>query len=157
MHTAVIDMWAPIVPVPELMAHIAENFPDAMLGYLRVFWKQAPTQATLRTGAPALARSLDDIVAELDAAGISRTLITGGRRADRLRSQQRRRGCGDSSSPTRPCRRQPTDASHVRALTTGGCPGGAAIDVRHPVNQPADDRGSRPRTPLRCFRQFWRT
>ena len=77
MHTPVIDMWAPIVPVPELMAHIAENFPDAMLGYLRVFWKQPANQATLRAGAPALARSLDDIVAELDAAGVARTLITG--------------------------------------------------------------------------------
>jgi len=77
MHASVIDMWAPIVPVPELMAHIAENFPDAMLGYLRVFWKQPPSQDTLRTGAPALARSLDDIVAELDAAGVARTLVTG--------------------------------------------------------------------------------
>ena len=38
-----IDMWAPIVPVPEVMSHVAENFPDAMLGYLRVFWKQRPT------------------------------------------------------------------------------------------------------------------
>ena len=77
MHTRVIDMWAPIVPVPDLMTHIGENFPDAMLGYLRIFWKQPATQETLRAGAPALARSLDDIVAELDAAGISRTLITG--------------------------------------------------------------------------------
>src|SRR5438128_809426 len=37
MATLVIDMWAPVLPVPEIMAHIAENFPDAMLGYLRLF------------------------------------------------------------------------------------------------------------------------
>src|ERR1044071_2482544 len=56
MHASIIDMWAPIVPVPELMAHIAENFPDAMLGYLRVFWKQPPSQDALRVGAPLVAR-----------------------------------------------------------------------------------------------------
>ena len=77
MRSPVIDMWAPIVPVPELMAHVAQNFPDAMLGYLRVFWKQRPTQEALRAGAPALARSLDDVLADLDAAGVTRTLITG--------------------------------------------------------------------------------
>jgi hypothetical protein len=77
MTTPVIDMWAPILPVPEIMAHVAENFPDAMLGYLRVFWKQRPSQDALRAGAPAMARSLDDVLALLDAAGIGRTLITG--------------------------------------------------------------------------------
>src|SRR5256712_10491526 len=77
MATSVIDMWAPVLPVPEIMAHIAENFPDAMLGYLRVFWKQRPSQEALRAGAPAMARSLSDVVAALDAAGITRTLITG--------------------------------------------------------------------------------
>jgi len=70
-------MWAPILPVPEVMAHVAENFPDAMLGYLRVFWKQRPSQEALRAGAPAMARSLEDVLATLDAAGIRRTLITG--------------------------------------------------------------------------------
>src|SRR5256712_6005893 len=75
--TPVIDMWAPILPVPEVMAHVAENFPEAMLGYLRVFWKQRPSEDALRAGAPAMARPLSDIVAALDAAGITRTLITG--------------------------------------------------------------------------------
>jgi len=74
---AVVDMWAPIVPVPEIMAHVAENFPDPMLGYLRVFWKQPPSQDAIRAGAPAMARPLEDIVAAIDAAGIGRTLITG--------------------------------------------------------------------------------
>ncbi len=32
MATPVIDMWAPVLPVREIMAHIAENFPEAMLG-----------------------------------------------------------------------------------------------------------------------------
>jgi len=73
----VIDLWAPIVPVPEIMAHIGGHFPDAMLGYLRVFWKQPPSQEAIRAGAPALARSLDDVVASMDAAGVTRTLVTG--------------------------------------------------------------------------------
>src|SRR5207245_10688679 len=77
MAAPVIDMWAPVLPVPEIMAHIAQNFPDAMLGYLRVFWKQQPSQQALRAGAPALARPLSEVVAALDAAGITRTLITG--------------------------------------------------------------------------------
>src|SRR5213593_1058647 len=77
MATPVIDMWAPVLPVPEIMAHVAENFPEAMLGYLRVFWKQRPSEDALRAGAPAMARPLSDIVAALDAAGITRTLITG--------------------------------------------------------------------------------
>src|SRR3989442_13360419 len=77
MPAPVIDMWAPVLPVPEIMAHIAEHFPDAMLGYLRVFWKQRPSQQALRAGAPAMARPLSDVIAALDAAGITRTLITG--------------------------------------------------------------------------------
>src|SRR5207249_11158162 len=77
MATPVIDMWAPVLPVPEIMAHIAENFPDAMLGYLRVFWKAPASQDAIRAGAPAMARPLDEIVAAIDAGGIGRTLITG--------------------------------------------------------------------------------
>src|SRR5207247_11036018 len=76
MATPVIDMWAPVLPVPEIMAHIAEHFPDAMLRYLRVFWKQRPSQAALRAGAPAMARPLSEVVAPPDAAGITRTLAT---------------------------------------------------------------------------------
>lgn len=36
----VIDMWAPIVPSREIMAHAADHFPPPQLGYLRVFFKQ---------------------------------------------------------------------------------------------------------------------
>jgi predicted TIM-barrel fold metal-dependent hydrolase len=77
MATPVIDMWAPILPTPEIMVHVAEHFPDAMLGYLRVFYKQPPTQETVRARMGAVARPLEDIVARLDAAGIARTLVTG--------------------------------------------------------------------------------
>jgi hypothetical protein len=34
---------------------------------------------------------------------------------------------GASSTPMRPCRRHPTDASHVCAVTIGDRPSGAAI------------------------------
>jgi predicted TIM-barrel fold metal-dependent hydrolase len=77
MPPPVVDMWAPIVPVPEVMAHVAENFPAAMLDYLRVFWKQPASPATLRAGAGAMQRTLEEVVADLDAAGVARTLITG--------------------------------------------------------------------------------
>src|SRR5437762_7548842 len=77
MPAAVIDMWAPIVPVPEVMRHTVDNFPDEMLGYLRVFYKTEPTQAAFRARAGAIATPLDDVIAALEAAGIARTLITG--------------------------------------------------------------------------------
>jgi predicted TIM-barrel fold metal-dependent hydrolase len=73
----VIDMWAPVLPTPEIMAHAIDNFPDEMLGYLRVFYKQAPTQDAFRKRASEIQLPLDEVVAALDAAGITRTLITG--------------------------------------------------------------------------------
>ncbi len=78
MPAPVIDMWAPVLPVPEIVAHIAEHFPDAMLGYLRVFWKQRPSQAALRAGAPAMARPLSEVV--LPAVDRSSRASTSGRR-----------------------------------------------------------------------------
>lgn len=77
MSVPVIDMWAPIVPVPEILRHAVEHFPDEMLGYLRVFYKQPPTQAAFRVQAAAMQLPLADVLAGLDAAGIDRTLITG--------------------------------------------------------------------------------
>src|SRR5213593_3322691 len=73
----IIDMWAPIVPVPAVMRHAAENFPDEMLGYLRVFYKGAPTQETFRERAQRFVFSEDDTLAAIAAAGITHTLITG--------------------------------------------------------------------------------
>jgi len=77
MANAAIDMWAPILPVPEVMAHLRDNFPDLMLGYLRVFWKQQPTQEAVRARVESAAQPLDRVMAAIDAAGIGRTLITG--------------------------------------------------------------------------------
>ena len=73
----VIDMWAPIVPVPAVMRHAAENFPDEMLGYLRVFYKGTPTQETFRERSQRFVFSEDEVLAAIAAAGITRTLITG--------------------------------------------------------------------------------
>ena len=70
MANAAIDMWAPILPVPEVMAHLRDNFPDLMLGYLRVFWKQQPTQEAVRARVEAAAQPLDRVMAAIDAAGI---------------------------------------------------------------------------------------
>jgi uncharacterized protein len=72
-----IDMWAPIVPVPEVMRHVAEHFPKEMAGYLRVFYKRAPDAAEFRQAAAGIQMSHDELIAALDAAGIQRTLITG--------------------------------------------------------------------------------
>jgi predicted TIM-barrel fold metal-dependent hydrolase len=73
----VIDMWAPIVPSHEIVAHASENFPDAMLGYLRVFYGQEPSQESVRRTIGALGRDDAAILADLDEAGIERVLVTG--------------------------------------------------------------------------------
>jgi predicted TIM-barrel fold metal-dependent hydrolase len=77
MFTPVIDMWAPIVPAHEIMDHVADNFPEAQLGYLRVFQKRPPDLASYRSAARRMA--LDDaaVLAALDAAGIRYAMITG--------------------------------------------------------------------------------
>ncbi len=73
----VIDMWAPIVPSREIMAHTANHFPEPQLGYLRVFFKMNATVEAFRDFAHGLTSDDEAILARLDAAGISRTLITG--------------------------------------------------------------------------------
>ena len=73
----VIDMWAPLVPTREIMAHVADNFPRAQLGYLRIFQKREPDLDAYRAVAPKLARDDAQILAELDAANVSRALVTG--------------------------------------------------------------------------------
>jgi len=72
-----IDMWAPLVPSREIAADMAAGFPEAQLGYLRVFWKREPTLAEARAAARAMARDDGEILADLDAAGVSHALITG--------------------------------------------------------------------------------
>lgn len=74
----VIDMWAPIVPSREIMAHAAEHFPVPQLGYLRVFFKQSePSTDLFRQLAQSMAVDDEAILQSLDDAGIRMTLITG--------------------------------------------------------------------------------
>ena len=72
-----IDMWAPIVPVPEVMEHVARHFPKEMAGYLRVFYKREPDPARVRAAAAGMTMDDETMIAALDQAGIDRTLITG--------------------------------------------------------------------------------
>jgi hypothetical protein len=73
----VIDMWAPVVPAREIMAWAADHFPLPQLGYLRVFFKSEPSPEAFRALALSLACDDEQVLAALDAAGISRALITG--------------------------------------------------------------------------------
>ena len=62
---------------------------------------------------------------------------------------------GRSSIPMSPCIRQPTAASHVRALTTGE----SSVEdgtgpSRQPVNQRADEHASSPCSQWACFLRF---
>src|SRR5438067_6188710 len=72
-----IDMWAPIVPVPAVMEHVAEHFPNEMAGYLRVFYKREPRAEEFGAAARDLRMSEEQVISLLDQAGIGRTLITG--------------------------------------------------------------------------------
>ena len=72
-----IDMWAPIVPARDVMAYVADHFPPPQLGYLRVFWKGEATLETFRRAAHAVTCDDEQIIAGLDAAHITRALITG--------------------------------------------------------------------------------
>ena len=75
--TPAIDMWAPLLPVREMTDHIADHWPEAQNGYLRVFYKQAPSADIF----PALARGFtqpdEAVLADLDAAGIAKALVSG--------------------------------------------------------------------------------
>ena len=73
----VIDMWAPIVPSREIVAHASQHFPDAMLGYLRVFFRREPTPESARKMIGALAVDDGPILAALDEADVAWSLITG--------------------------------------------------------------------------------
>jgi len=72
-----IDMWAPILPVPDVMKHVSEHFPKEMEGYLRVFYKREPDRAEFRKIAEGLEMSEQTVIDAIDAAGIAKTLITG--------------------------------------------------------------------------------
>ncbi len=72
----VVDVWAPLVPSREITAHVVENFPTAMHGYLRVFYKREPTAETVKMFAD-LARDDAEILALLDEANVVRALVSG--------------------------------------------------------------------------------
>ncbi|MHA7652851.1 amidohydrolase family protein [Mycobacterium sp. ML4] len=73
----VIDMWAPIVPSAEIIDDLRAGFPAEQLQYLEVFTKRQVSAEQFNAYAESLRRSDDAILAELDAAGIGRALITG--------------------------------------------------------------------------------
>lgn len=72
-----IDMWAPIVPARDVMAYVQDHFPLPQLGYLRVFWKGNPSPEMFRDLCRSIACDDAQMLAMLDAAHITRTLITG--------------------------------------------------------------------------------
>ena len=74
----VVDMWAPIVPSREILAHAATHFPLPQLGYLRVFFgAREPSPALFEELCRGLVREDASILASLDEAGIRRALVTG--------------------------------------------------------------------------------
>jgi len=75
----IVDMWFPILPIPEIASHLKKNFAKEMLGYLRVFHKVPAKQESLEMFVDMLAGGapLEDVVSGLDEAGIGRALITG--------------------------------------------------------------------------------
>jgi uncharacterized protein len=73
----VIDMWAPLVPSDEIIEDLRSGFPTEQLQYLEVFAKAKVSAEQFDSYAQALRRSDDRILAELDEAAITRSLITG--------------------------------------------------------------------------------
>jgi uncharacterized protein len=76
-HRGVIDMWAPVVPAPEIIGHMQANFPAEQLQYLEVFTKQRLSEEQFGAYAATLVRDDQQILAELDRADIRHSLITG--------------------------------------------------------------------------------
>jgi predicted TIM-barrel fold metal-dependent hydrolase len=72
-----IDMWAPVLPTPAILRHSAEHFPREMLGYLRVFYKQEPSLDAFKRRAIEIQLSEEQVIAALDAAHVTQSLITG--------------------------------------------------------------------------------
>ena len=73
----VIDMWAPIVPSREIIAHAIDHFPEPQLSYLEIFQGAGATVESWRDICRAIVADDAEILATLDAAGIRKTLITG--------------------------------------------------------------------------------
>ncbi len=73
----VIDMWSPIVPSREIIEHVAVNFPAEQLQYLEVFTKRRLSEQDFATYAATLACDDAAVLAALDDAGITHSLVTG--------------------------------------------------------------------------------
>jgi uncharacterized protein len=73
----VIDMWAPIVPSREIIAHAIDHFPLPQLSYLEIFQGTGATIESWRDICRTIVADDAAILAALDAAGIKKTLITG--------------------------------------------------------------------------------
>jgi uncharacterized protein len=73
----VIDMWAPVVPSREIIQHMAADFPGEQLQYLEVFQRRRVSAEEFSAIAPSWARPDEAILADLDAAGIRRSLVSG--------------------------------------------------------------------------------
>jgi predicted TIM-barrel fold metal-dependent hydrolase len=73
----IIDMWAPLVPSRETIDHVGANFPPEQLQYLEVFTKTEVTSEQFAEYAETLVRTDQQILADLEEAGIMRSLITG--------------------------------------------------------------------------------
>ena len=74
---AVIDMWAPIVPSAEIVEDLRSGFPAEQLQYLEVFTKTRVSEEEFGTYVQSRRRTDEEILEELDEAGISYSLITG--------------------------------------------------------------------------------
>jgi hypothetical protein len=70
-------MWAPLVPSDEIIDDVRSGFPAEQLAYLEVFTKTTLDAGQFGDYAQGLRRSDEQILADLDAAGISHSLITG--------------------------------------------------------------------------------
>ncbi|MCU0314009.1 MAG: amidohydrolase family protein [Solirubrobacteraceae bacterium] len=77
MKLPVIDMWSPIVPAAEIIDELQAGFPVEQLSYLEVFTGRSVSAEEFSAYAETLRRSDDQLIADLDEAGITRSLITG--------------------------------------------------------------------------------
>ncbi len=77
MTQPVIDMWSPVVPSHEIMEHMAVHFPPNTLSYFSVFQKRDLSKADFATMARAMAMDDAAVIASLDAAHITKALVTG--------------------------------------------------------------------------------
>lgn len=73
----IVDMWAPVAPSREIITHIAANLPAELLSYFEVFQRRRLSEEDIAAALPSAARDDEAILAELDAAGIRVSMITG--------------------------------------------------------------------------------